>query len=189
VKRSLSWADLTHRRPGRPLGGVLPIVGMIFGLGLLAGAILHPPAGTDPFATAARERGAFSWSRYRFADFNPQATYPAEVLRVIDGDTFDARVRIWSGFEVHTRVRLRAIDAPELHARCANEYLKAEAARAALQRLLSAGGVAVSQVGPDKYRGRIDAAVATRDTSDVSAALLKGGFARRYDGGRREPWC
>ena len=131
---------------GRPLGGVLPIVGVIFGLGLLAGAILHPPAGTDPFATAARERGAFSWSRYRFAEFNPQATYPAEVLRVIDGDTFEARVRIWSGFEINTRVRLRAIDAPELHARCASEYLKAEAARAALQRILSAGGVTVSMV-------------------------------------------
>jgi len=189
VKRSLSSADLTHRRSGRPLGGVLPIIGVIFGLGLLVGAIIHPPAGTDPFATATRERGAFSWSRYRFAEFNPQAVYSAEVLRVIDGDTFDARVRIWSGFEVHTRVRLRSIDALELHARCASEYLKAEAARAALQRLLSAGGVTVSQVGPDKYRGRIDAAVATRDTPDVSAALLKGGFARSYYGGRREPWC
>jgi endonuclease YncB( thermonuclease family) len=188
VKRSLSSADLTHRRSGRPLGGVLPIIGVIFGLGLLAGAIIHPPAGTDPFA-AARERGAFSWSRYRFAAFNPQALYPAEVLRVIDGDTFDARLRIWSGFEVNTRVRLRAIDAPELHARCAREYLKAEAARAALQRILSAGGVTLSQVGPDKYRGRIDAVVATRDTTDVAAALLKGGFARSYDGGRREPWC
>jgi endonuclease YncB( thermonuclease family) len=121
--------------------------------------------------------------------FNPQATYRADVLRVIDGDTFEARVRIWSGFEITTRVRLRAIDAPELHARCAGEYLKAEAARAALQRLLSVGGVTLSQVGPDKYRGRIDAAVATRDTPDVSAALLKGGFARSYDGGRREPWC
>jgi len=141
------------------------------------------------FATAARERGAFSWSRYRFAEFNPQATYPAEVLRVIDGDTFEARVRIWSGFEINTRVRLRAIDAPELHARCASEYLKAEAARGALQRILSAGGVTVSQVGPDKYRGRIDAAVATRETPDVAAALLKGGFARSYDGGRRAPWC
>jgi endonuclease YncB( thermonuclease family) len=147
VKRSLSSADLTHRRSGRPLGGVLPIIGVIFGLGLLAGAIIHPPAGTDPFATAARERGAFSWSRYRFAAFNPQAVYPAEVLRVIDGDTFDARVRIWSGFEVNTRVRCARSMRPNLHARCAREYLKAEAARAALQRILSAGGVTVSRAG------------------------------------------
>jgi endonuclease YncB( thermonuclease family) len=147
VKRPRSSADLAHRRSGRPLGGVLPIIGVIFGLGLLAGAILHPPAGTDPFASAARERGAFSWSRYRFAEFNPQATYRADVLRVIDGDTFEARIRIWSGFEITTRVRLRAIDAPELHARCASEYFKAEAARLALQRLLSAGGVTLSLVG------------------------------------------
>ena len=109
----------------------------------------------------------------------------ADVLRVIDGDTFEARVRLRSGLEVTTRVRLRRIDAPELHARCAREYLKAEAARAALQRILSSGGVTVSEVGRDKYRGRIDAAVATRNIADVSAAMLKGGFARSYDGGRR----
>jgi endonuclease YncB( thermonuclease family) len=168
---------------------VLPIVGVIFGLGLAAGAILRPPVTPPSVPPGARERAAFSWSRYRFAEFNPQATYRADVLRVIDGDTFEARIRIWSGFEITTRVRLRAIGAPELHARCAGEYLKAETARAALQRMLSAGEVTVSQIGPDKYRGRIDAAVATRDTPDVSAALLKGGFARRYDGGRRDPWC
>ena len=86
-------------------------------------------------------------------------------------------------------MRLRAIDAPELHARCAREYLKAEAARTALQTILSAGGVTVWQIGPDKYRGRIDALVATRNTADVSAALLKGGWARSYDGGRRGSWC
>jgi hypothetical protein len=102
VQRQRSSAHLAHRRSGRPLGGVLPIIGVIFGLGLLAGAILHPPAGTDPFASAARERGAFSWSRYRFAEFNPQATYRADVLRGIDGDTFEARIRIWSGFEITT---------------------------------------------------------------------------------------
>jgi endonuclease YncB( thermonuclease family) len=189
VKRPLSAADLTHRRSGRPLGGVLQIIGVIFGLGLAAGAILRPPATPPGVPLGAREHRVFSWSRYGFADFNPRATYRADVLRVIDGDTFEARVRIWSGFEITTRVRLRAIDAPELHARCAGEYLKAEAARAALQRILSAGDVTVSQVGPDKYRGRIDAVVATRSTPDVAAALLKGGFARGYDGGRREPWC
>jgi endonuclease YncB( thermonuclease family) len=124
-----------------------------------------------------------------FASFNPQLAYPAEVLRVIDGDTFEARVRVWPGLEINTKVRLRAIDAPELHARCASEYLKAEAARTALQTILSAGGVTVSQIGRDKYRGRIDAAVATRNTADVSAALLKGGWARSYEGGRRGTWC
>ena len=44
-------------------------------------------------------------------------------------------------------------------------------------------------VGVDKYGGRVDAAVATRTIADVSAALLNGGFARAYDGGKRGSWC
>jgi micrococcal nuclease len=47
----------------------------------------------------------------------------------------------------------------------------------------------LSHVGPDKYPGRIDANVATRGTNDISAAMLQGGFARAYDGGRRGSWC
>jgi endonuclease YncB( thermonuclease family) len=115
--------------------------------------------------------------------------YAAEVVRIIDGDTFVARMRTGSGGEVETRVRLRSIDAAELHARCSKELRLALAARAALQRLLAEGRVTLSHVGPDKYPGRIDANVATRSTNDISAAMLSGGFARAYDGGRRGSWC
>ena len=66
--------------------------------------------------------------------------YPAEVVRVIDGDTFEARVRVWPGLDVNTKVRLRNIDAPELHARCADELGKAQAARAALEAMLAPAG-------------------------------------------------
>ena len=78
--------------------------------------------------------------------------HPAEVLRVIDGDTFEARVRIWPGMDVTTRVRLRGIDAAELHARCDDERVKALAAREALTRILAEGTIGVSDVGQDKYR-------------------------------------
>ena len=115
--------------------------------------------------------------------------YAAEVVRIIDGDTFVARMRTGPGGEVETRVRLRSIDAAELHARCSKELRLALAARAALQRLLAEGRVMLSHVGPDKYPGRIDANVATHSTSDISAAMLSGGFARAYDGGRRGSWC
>jgi len=115
--------------------------------------------------------------------------YAAEVVRIIDGDTFVARMRTGPGGEVETRVRLRSIDAAELHARCSKELRLALAARAALQRLLAEGSVMLSHVGPDKYPGRIDANVATRNNADVSAAMLNGGWARRYDGGRRGSWC
>src|ERR1700681_4395394 len=115
--------------------------------------------------------------------------YAAEVVRIIDGDTFVARMRTGPGGEVETRVRLRSIDAAELHARCSKELRLALAARAALQRLLADGSVMLSHVGPDKYPGRIDANVATRNNADVSAAMLSGGYARAYDGGRRGSWC
>src|SRR6202795_2662849 len=111
--------------------------------------------------------------------------YAAEVVRIIDGDTFVARMRTAPGGEVETRVRLRSIDAAELHARCSKELRLALAGRAALQRLLADGSVMLSHVGPNKYPGRIDANVATRSNTDVSMAMLSGGFARAYDGGRR----
>ena len=85
--------------------------------------------------------------------------YAAEVVRIIDGDTFVARMRTAPGGEVETRVRLRSIDAAELHAHCSKELRLALAARAALQRLLAEGSVVLSHVGTDKYPGRIDANV------------------------------
>jgi micrococcal nuclease len=111
------------------------------------------------------------------------------VVRVLDGDTFEARVRIWPGMEITTRVRLRGIDAPELRARCDDERMKALAARDALARLLAEGSVGISCVGQDKYGGRVDADVSTARTPDVSARMLEGGFARPYSGGRRASWC
>ena len=98
-------------------------------------------------------------------------------------------MRVWPGLDVDTKVRLRGIDAPELHARCGDEFAKAQAARAALDKILAEGGVAISRVGIDKYGGRVDAMASTRNTADVSAAMLNGGWARVYGGGRRESWC
>jgi micrococcal nuclease len=119
----------------------------------------------------------------------PDTPRPVTVLRTVDGDTFEARVALPSGTTITTRVRLRGIDAPELHARCADELRRAEAAADALDALLREGGVVISNIGPDKYPGRIDADVATSRTPNVSAALLAGGFGRPYDGGHRDSWC
>lgn len=115
--------------------------------------------------------------------------YPADVIRVVDGDTFEARVHIWPGVTVSTKVRLRSIDAPELAGRCAEERVKAEAARAALARLLSGGAVRIAEVSNDKYGGRVLADAATPRTPSVAAAMLAAGLARPYSGGRRQPWC
>jgi endonuclease YncB( thermonuclease family) len=114
--------------------------------------------------------------------------YQAAVLRIVDGDTFVARVHVRDGLDVATKVRLRSIDAPELHARCADEFVKARAATAGLRALLDQREVTLSAIGFDKY-GRVLADVATVRTPDVGAAMLKQGLARPYAGGHRESWC
>jgi endonuclease YncB( thermonuclease family) len=111
------------------------------------------------------------------------------VLRVNDGDTFEARVHVWPGMQVTTKVRLRGIDAAEFRAQCAEEVRLAAAARDALSRLLAEGGVTIGRIDFDKYGGRVVASAATRNTPDVSDALLKTGLVRAYDGGRRTSWC
>jgi endonuclease YncB( thermonuclease family) len=120
---------------------------------------------------------------------NPDVHHPVDVIRTIDGDTFEARVHLSPGLDLTTRVRLRGIDAPELKASCPQDLQMAEAASAALRGLLGEGDVTIFNIGPDKYQGRVVADVATKRTENVSAALLAGGHARSYSGGRRSGWC
>ena len=54
---------------------------------------------------------------------------PAELIRVVDGDTLLVTARVWPGHRVDTRVRLLGIDAPELRSLCAEEREQARAAR------------------------------------------------------------
>jgi endonuclease YncB( thermonuclease family) len=115
--------------------------------------------------------------------------HSVEVVRVVDGDTFEARVHLWPGLEMTTRVRLRGIDAPEMKGACAEELRMAEASGEALRALLADGDVAIFNIGPDKYNGRVVADAATRRTPSVSAALLASGHARQYQGGKRGGWC
>jgi endonuclease YncB( thermonuclease family) len=118
-----------------------------------------------------------------------RTAHPVEVLRVIDGDTFEARVHLWPGLYTTTRVRLRGIDAPEMSARCAEERDKAEAARNALHAILGRGEVGITGVTFDRYGGRVLADALTHATPDVASAMLGTGHVRAYAGGRRESWC
>ncbi len=124
--------------------------------------------------------------------------YRVRVLRVIDGDTFEAVVRVWFGQDVTTLVRLRNVDAPELKAQCPAEARLAESARAALADTLGSGHVHLHDLGLDKYGGRIVASVSItpdarrpegQSPEDVGAMLIAGGYARAYDGRKRASWC
>jgi endonuclease YncB( thermonuclease family) len=120
---------------------------------------------------------------------SPDTRHAADVVRTIDGDTFEARVHVSADLNLTARVRLRGIDAPELKAQCPQELQMAEASTGALRALLGEGDVVIFNIGPDKYGGRVVAEVATRRTANVSTAMIASGHARRYGGGHRSGWC
>ena len=162
----------------------------VFVLGVAAGAMLPVrdwvrrslPRSAD--SQAARDAETV-WKRAG----NPDLRHPVDVVRTIDGDTFEARVHLSPDLHLTTRVRLRGIDAPELKASCPQELQMAEAATGALRALLGEGDVAIFNIGPDKYSGRVVADAATRRTGNVSTAMIAAGHARRYGGGHRNGWC
>lgn len=171
---------------GRRLSGLLPwmfVVGIVFAVVLTFRHGLHWPLSRSD---DVRSQDAAIVLQHAG---NPDVRQAVDVIRTIDGDTFLARVHQRDGRDLVTRVRLRGIDAPELKASCQDELTKAEAATDALRELLGQGGVAIYNIGPDKYEGRVVADVATRRTANVSAALLASGHVRAYNGGHRDGWC
>ena len=88
--------------------------GILFACGLFAGAALsqllirHGAAPAD-FALTAKPAGEVPVPSAAIPiaqRLDRRIVYPADVLRVIDGDTFEARVRVWPGLDVDTKVRL-----------------------------------------------------------------------------------
>jgi len=170
------------------------MLGLIFLIGVAAGTLIPgrdrlpwngAPASRLPVPIPTQPLAPGTWSR----DGNPGVRHSVEVVRVVDGDTFEARVHLWPGLDMTTRVRLRGIDAPEMKGACAGEFRMAEAASEALRALLAESDVAIFNIGPDKYNGRVVADAATRRTPSVSSALLASGHARPYQGGKRSGWC
>ena len=112
-----------------------------------------------------------------------------EVIKVIDGDTFLARAKVWPGHDVTVSVRLRGLDAPERKAKCDGERAAAEEARLALEHALSAAPVHIRNISGDKYFARVVADAGNVDVPDAAAFMLALDLARPYQGGRRQSWC
>lgn len=112
--------------------------------------------------------------------------FAAQVVRVVDGDTLQVRVRIWLDQDVVVLARLRGIDAPELHGPCKAVGI---AARDALTALVGDGVVTLRHVAADKYGGRIDAQVMRPDGRDIAQTLVRAGFVHPWTGRGKRPGC
>lgn len=142
-------------------------------------AMQPAPAATpvDRMTTAALPSASGSAAQRRAPLTGP---LDAKMERVIDGDTFEARVRVWFGQDVVTLVRLRGVDAPELKAGCAEELDAARSSRSALEELLGSGRLVLTEISDDKYFGRVVARVTLAGDgfpeTDIATALIAAGM-------------
>jgi micrococcal nuclease len=107
--------------------------------------------------------------------------YPAVLMRVIDGDTLDARVTIYPGLEIEERFRLGRIDAPELFGvrKTDPEYGRGVAARDfVLERILANGGeMLISTDRRGKWRRWVAEVSLADSTRLLSDELVEEGLA------------
>ncbi len=157
---------------------------MAAGLGYYAG-VAHVPEtrSTPPASTPQTELDASAFP----------GPFAGAIVRVVDGDTFKARVQVWFGQEITTSVRVRGFDAPEIKGKCAEESKAAQEATHMLREILASGPVTLHNIGPDKYFGRVVASVHVKLSdgreTDVAQMMIATGMGRPYNGGTRGGWC
>ncbi|MDP8212235.1 MAG: thermonuclease family protein [Candidatus Zapsychrus exili] len=114
--------------------------------------------------------------------------YKTEVVRVVDGDTFDVNIDL--GFDVWTkkRIRLRAVNCAELKSESAAELKEAHAAKTFVEEQLPAGTVVVIQTFRVDLHGRFvadvfylknetDKEIVFKDGKFLNQELLNAGLA------------
>lgn len=106
--------------------------------------------------------------------------YKCEILKVVDGDTFDGRVDL--GFSTHRveRFRVHHIDAYEKNTKKGKEALAF--AKGALEgKTLK---ILTTKDKGDKY-GRMLATITLADGKDYAAVMIEKGYAVAYEGGKK----
>ena len=104
--------------------------------------------------------------------------YEGQVLRVIDGDTFDALVNLGFGVYQKFRVRVEGVDTPEMNTR------EGKKAKMVVEDLIGGKTVYLSEAGSDKY-GRALARVELITGKDLTEYLIEHKLGKEYKGGRK----
>ena len=120
-------------------------------------------------------------------------TYNIELLRVVDGDTIDAKIDLGFNVKIKKRIRFLGIDTPESRTRDLEEKARGLAAKDRVIELLEgANTIQLCSHGVGKY-GRclgelsIDVVDGKENLALVSVneLLIKEGHAVEYHGGKR----
>lgn len=112
---------------------------------------------------------------------------PADVLRIVDGDTIHVRAHIWLGQGLEIMVRLEGIDAPEIHRpKCAAEREMADKAKSEVQEITDQT-IFLRNIHRGKYAGRVVASASLPSGLVIGDHLISKGLAIRE--GAEEKWC
>tara|TARA_R100000700_G_scaffold19514_1_gene26168 strand:+ start:3628 stop:3996 length:369 start_codon:yes stop_codon:yes gene_type:complete len=120
-------------------------------------------------------------------------TYNIELLRVVDGDTIDAKIDLGFDVSVKKRVRFMGVNTPESRTRDLEEKARGLAAKDRVKQLLKGSDtIQLVSHGVGKY-GRclgelnIDVVDGKKNLTLVSVneLLIKEGHAVEYHGGKR----
>lgn len=128
-----------------------------------------------------------------FAQKQPQGvTYPAQILRVSDGDTIVISAPFLPApLKPELAVRIYGVDTPEKghRAQCPSEAQRGEMASAfTKQAVAQAQQRQVTLYAWDKFGGRVLGDIILNGQS-LRSMLIANGFAREYYGEAKQSWC
>lgn len=151
--------------------------------------VIHTLIITAALTSAAAPLSANTVSATTVSD----GRYDWPVLGAIDGDTLKVHLPGLPMELQPVKVRVRGIDTPEIRGKCDREKQAASKATALTRFLINQAKarkkpIVFSEIGWDKYGGRLDAIV-TIDGQSLGTTLISAGLARAYDGGKRLGWC
>lgn len=121
--------------------------------------------------------------------YGREYAHDADLIRIIDGDTYVMRLHIYHGSQTRQHVRLADWDTPEFRGKCQREKdlaLKA-AIFAGLWFERAGGTVRATSTKQDSFGRPLSALVSAEGS--LGLALRDAGLARPFKRGRNEGWC
>lgn len=108
--------------------------------------------------------------------------------KVIDGDTIDTGIIVVPGLSA-LRLRIFAIDTPEIKGKCQKEKDLAKEAKSFLEHTLYRKDVRLIAYKWDKYAPRFDGDILV-DGVSMAEEMIRRGYAVPYTGqGIKKDWC
>lgn len=112
---------------------------------------------------------------------------PADIVRIVDGDTIRVRAHIWPDQTIEVMVRIHGIDTPEIHRpHCSAERALAEEAKNEVTAI-TGDTLFLHNVHFGKYAGRVVADAHLPNGINLAEHLLQKGLALREND--EDIWC